>query len=236
MNVISDFFVFTFRSSKETIKTRGNKIIDLIILLLFDLGLVITFTFFVTDFLVYSGMLLRPQNRIPIADQSDYTLILTAVILSPLMEEILFRSWLIYNRIGIAASTMILFVYGIYPSISHQKLFVDMRNTSISLFIGFIIFLVTFFALKNTEVKFVKQWNKHTKKIFFISALLFGYSHIFNYKITPNLLLFSSIILLPFIVTGLILGYIRLKMGFLWGLFYHVASNLIIVLIIIALR
>jgi membrane protease YdiL (CAAX protease family) len=215
--------------------TINEKILRLIIFYLLKTVLIIGITF-INYLLIESGVILSPQHHFSDADKGLFTIILMSVIIAPIMEEITFRGWLIYNRIAIAIVPAVLFVYFISPHIFHQKLFDEMTNTIISLFTGTILSLCTYFLLKKIEIHLIKLWNKNTRILLFISAVLFGYVHIFNYNITLNLILFSPFILLPFIVGGLIIGYIRIRMGFFWGLTYHVTNNLIPILITILLK
>lgn len=65
---------------------------------------------------------------------------------------------------------------------------------------------------------------------FYIIAILFGFMHITNYKLTANILLFSPILVLPQILVGLYFGFIRVRFGFLWGVALHAAYNGILTL------
>ena len=165
--------------------------------------------------------------------KSVFHLILMAVIIAPLAEEITFRSWLTYNRYLVSLFLSVLCIYWVLPLVLNFKIFQNVTNIAITISIGLSVYIVSCFLLKNTSRNFIKKWNKNTRFLFLLSSFIFGYIHIFNYNITTNLLLFSPLIVLPHIIGGLIIGYIRLNMGFIWGVFYHVLSNLISVSIFI---
>ncbi len=71
-----------------------------------------------------------------------------------------------------------------------------------------------------------KVWMKYYGYFFYIFAIAFGLFHILNFK--NNELLFYCIA--PFLVVsqlvgGLFLGYIRLRIGFFWGVLFHSLFN-----------
>ena len=67
------------------------------------------------------------------------------------------------------------------------------------------------------------------KFLFYISALLFGWVHIFNFEFTSSHFVFIPIITLPQIVLGLMLGYVRIIYGFWYGVLLHFLYNMIVV-------
>lgn len=72
--------------------------------------------------------------------------------------------------------------------------------------------------------------NKKTFKIAFYSfAILFGFVHISNFEITTNVLLLSPLLVLPQILLGGYLGFIRIRFGLHWAIFLHAAYNGILI-------
>lgn len=63
------------------------------------------------------------------------------------------------------------------------------------------------------------------KIIFYSSAILFGYVHLFNYQIDTQILIFSPILVAPQFILGLIFGYIRIRFGLLWSIAMHSLYN-----------
>lgn len=66
------------------------------------------------------------------------------------------------------------------------------------------------------------------KIFFYIIAILFGLIHISNFDKWRQFLYLAPIIVFPQILAGIILGYIRIKFGFFWGVFYHSCYNFIL--------
>jgi membrane protease YdiL (CAAX protease family) len=66
---------------------------------------------------------------------------------------------------------------------------------------------------------------KSFKLAFYILTLLFGFIHISNFEITTNVLLLAPILVLPQILLGSYLGFIRLRFGLQWSIFLHAAYN-----------
>jgi len=62
-------------------------------------------------------------------------------------------------------------------------------------------------------------------KAFYLFSLAFGFIHINNYDITLNVLLFSPILVLPQILLGGYLGYVRVKFGLVYSILLHATYN-----------
>jgi hypothetical protein len=78
-----------------------------------------------------------------------------------------------------------------------------------------------------TEKPFLKKLHRFfTKKFsyfFYLSAIIFGLAHLYALNIEH----FYEYFLFPidYIIAGVLLGYIRVKYGFWWGLFIHSFHN-----------
>ncbi|MDF0720347.1 CPBP family intramembrane metalloprotease [Kaistella sp. PBT33-4] len=76
-------------------------------------------------------------------------------------------------------------------------------------------------------------WQRNFRIIFYLVAILFGLIHSFNFENEWNWLF---ILLLPLLilsqsVTGLFLGYIRLRLGFFWAILFHACFNFVLITI-----
>ncbi|MGJ8745748.1 CPBP family intramembrane glutamic endopeptidase [Polaribacter sp.] len=69
------------------------------------------------------------------------------------------------------------------------------------------------------------------KVAFYSFALLFGFVHISNFDITTNVLLLSPLLVLPQILLGGYLGYIRVRFGIQWSMLLHGTYNCILILL-----
>lgn len=124
--------------------------------------------------------------------------------------------------LGIFSS--ILGLLGVYNPDMHaiNKMFEDDSKASI-LFTAVILAPVLeefFFRGPLTQIN-----KKYFKVGFYTLAVLFGYIHIFNFEITPMVLLFSPILVLPQLVLGLIFGYIRVRFGLFYSMILHMCYN-----------
>ncbi len=64
--------------------------------------------------------------------------------------------------------------------------------------------------------------------IFWLLTLIFGFYHITNFDITTAVLLFSPLLVLPQIIVGAILGFIRVRFGLLWAIGLHSVYNFVL--------
>lgn len=79
-------------------------------------------------------------------------------------------------------------------------------------------------------IPFFKKKNIF-KLVFYTFAILFGFVHLSNFKITTNIILLSPLLVLPQIILGSYLGCIRIKFGLLWSILLHATYNSIFILI-----
>ena len=157
-------------------------------------------------------------NRI-ILDISSLSLIILSITYSPLSEEIAFRimlrpSWkntMIFTLLFWFLATMCL-----------------IRKEYILLCIFLTIGSACVIALssKNIRSLFQKYILRHFRFFFYLSSIIFGLIHIFNYEpINVRLLILTPIIIAPNIIAGLILGYVRMKFGIIYSILLHAAIN-----------
>ncbi|MRH99289.1 CPBP family intramembrane metalloprotease [Kriegella sp. EG-1] len=66
------------------------------------------------------------------------------------------------------------------------------------------------------------------KIIFWILTIAFGLIHITNFEITSTTILLAPLLVLPQIIVGAMLGYIRIKFGLVWAIGLHATYNLVL--------
>ena len=67
------------------------------------------------------------------------------------------------------------------------------------------------------------------KYLFYAFTLIFGFYHITNFETTTTILLLSPLLVSPQISVGAILGYIRIRFGFLWAIALHALYNFVLI-------
>lgn len=86
-----------------------------------------------------------------------------------------------------------------------------------------------FLDIFSKEKIFKKFWLSNYRFFFYASAIVFGLVHITNYenKFTAFFLALSPFIILSQLASGFVLGYLRVRLGFLWGFMYHAIWNFV---------
>jgi membrane protease YdiL (CAAX protease family) len=72
---------------------------------------------------------------------------------------------------------------------------------------------------------------KYFKIGFYFFTLVFGLAHITNFNLTPTVIALSPILVLPQILLGGYLGYIRVRFGLQWSILLHGTYNGILILL-----
>lgn len=162
---------------------------------------------------------------------SPFLLFLIGVLLVPFIEEIIFRLSLIFKPIFLSLACSLLF-YIVLSKFYFKTnyLFLDstlLLRLVLALIIGILVFTIT--------SKFYNQltifWNNNFKWIYYISVIVFGFFHILNYQIGPQDFIIVPLLVLPQLLGGVILGFIRIKYGFVYCCIFHSCFNVLPMLI-----
>lgn len=152
--------------------------------------------------------------------------LLIVALIGPMVEETLFRLWLVLNKTNLFISSTLIFWY-VINRINHYSIFsgkINERffyNVVIALVIAATLFFVsTFFNLKNI-------FKNNFRWFYWGSSILFGLIHILNFSpINYSIIWFYPFFILPQLFLGFILGFLRIKSGFYWALLLHCLVNL----------
>jgi len=61
--------------------------------------------------------------------------------------------------------------------------------------------------------------------VFYLTAALFGFAHVSNYEIDPSLWYMFPVLVLPQLLLGLMLGFVRLRYGLWAAILMHAMNN-----------
>lgn len=146
------------------------------------------------------------------------------VILGPLVEELIFRLILVPKRRNIAIFTFVFSFLVLNKTYYINK--IDWLLLVSLVVSGLLSFLV--FNLLKRNPKIETAIGKRQKTITMVSVVLFGLLHIVNIEnLYWELTLLYPVYALPQMILGYISSVQRLKLGFVWGLFFHSMINLI---------
>jgi len=85
-----------------------------------------------------------------------------------------------------------------------------------------------FLRYEGTKTDFIShhQWNKIFPFLVYSFGLCFGFIHLTNFSNTNNwFYILSPLVVIFQLVGGFIITYIRVRISFLWGVYYHWAMN-----------
>lgn len=142
------------------------------------------------------------------------------VILSPIIEEVIFRLSLIFNPVYISFSVSTL-----------TALIINrLSNYLVAILVFFLLFVLVRKLILTFKYHMFLFWRKNFKYIFYFLSILFGLVHISNYEFNNiSQYLITPILILPQLGLGLILSFTRVfyEKGFLICLITHILINLI---------
>ncbi|WP_425595419.1 CPBP family intramembrane glutamic endopeptidase [Salegentibacter mishustinae] len=161
-------------------------------------------------------------------------IIILGGFLSPLVEEIMFRLSIYFKPIYLGITSL----FCSLTILSNFAFDVGILKLDGTFFYRYIISIAIgifiYYFSKRYFFRIRIFWNTNFKRIYFASAILFGLFHFSNFKVDNPFLI--PILTLPNIIAGLFFGYVRIKYGFVYTVFFHVINNLISLSIALVLR
>lgn len=226
MKYIKNFFYFYFASAKETTfpLLLRSKVISVFIFLLLQY----TFLLIITSI----RYILVLKNVLPPLKHDNETSAIVnslffSVFLGPLLEEVIFRLWIVYNKINVSISATYLLIW-LFGTLFHVYWFKTLTSILLFALIFSLTFTVLFFLLKKYEnQKLINFWQKNQKVLIIISCILFAVIHIGNYTGNNNSIAYYFITFAPQIFFGFILCYVRIRIGFGASVATHSLNNFI---------
>jgi len=95
----------------------------------------------------------------------------------------------------------------------------------------FIFYIISIFSSINADriLELQKRsWTHIYKYFFYFLSFVFAFIHFFNFENYKSIIFFIPLLILPQFVSGLIIGFIRVKYGFIYGILYHSFHNFIL--------
>ena len=219
MNTLSDIFLFFKRpNTLERIELESPiQFIKWSFIYLLLMTVVMSFVnLVIIPFKYFEIITFPPRNAIP---QGLYYILLVAII-APIIEELIFRLPLIFNRAGI----LIALVLPVFL-LNKSNLFHASIYSIITIVIGGFLLYNRFSKVSN----FLENlWKNHYPIVFYFFVLLFGIVHITNFKnITPIQYLMTPLIVAPQLIAGFFISYarVRYKKGLILSILMHIYMN-----------
>lgn len=160
-------------------------------------------------------------------------LVIAVVILGPLIEELLFRSWLSGKWRDLAAtSAFAIVLYGSRAGIGDTSWGKENLAGYLTIAAAIAAYLVVRRLQQSTDRSAI--FTKHFKWIFWISVVTFGALHLSNYSGSGGVALF--IFTIPQMVAGAAFGFARIKIGLASAIALHMMYNSVPVIATLAVR
>jgi hypothetical protein len=147
-----------------------------------------------------------------------YTLLMGAV-LAPLIEEVVFRSWLDGKRRHIVFWLVVLVTFGTVYQLTNAT----PPKPGLAILVAAGLLVVGAILIWRAETSVPTWFARFFPIIFYLQAVAFAASHFGNYPLDRPVLLVPFV--LPQLVAGLIFGFARVRYGMWANLTLHASSN-----------
>ncbi|MBT8189223.1 MAG: CPBP family intramembrane metalloprotease [Bacteroidia bacterium] len=148
-------------------------------------------------------------------------MMLTAVLIAPFFEEIVFR-YPLKN-----ASLSLLFIL-----ISLSCLFYDFLNLSLNLYYTVPIwFLCLLLCTSITDYffrdKLQSTFQRYFPWVFYYSVVIFAFLHVYNFELSSEQWFLGPLLVIPQFILALLLGYVRIRNNIWSSIYLHALNNFI---------
>jgi hypothetical protein len=197
-----------------------SKLISWLYLILIPVGIIINIVLTTLD---YKG-----SNDVEtlINEAPLWFVVVLGAIIAPALEETIFRLSLRFRPIYFSLSTAVICFYfsgTIFRNIEETLQSFFLLRIILPLFIGGLMYILIKFTPLNSLLS--KMYKRFFAVIFYISAIVFGLIHISNYTERGTVLFMLPLLVLPQIIVGFVLGYVRIKYGFRYSYLLHAIFN-----------
>jgi hypothetical protein len=156
-----------------------------------------------------------------------YTLLMGA-ILAPLIEEVVFRSWLDGKRRHIVFWLVVLVTFGTVYQLSNAT----PPKAGLAVLSAAALLIIGAFLTWRAETS-VPAWFARLFPVFFyLQAVAFAASHFGNYPLDRPALLVPFV--LPQLIAGVIFGFARIRYGMWANVALHAGSNALFLTLMLA--
>ncbi|GGH05833.1 CPBP family glutamic-type intramembrane protease [Mucilaginibacter phyllosphaerae] len=148
-------------------------------------------------------------------------------LLGPFIEEMIFRLSLSFKRKHIAAAFgfALVLLARVIPGIRDQDL-------ALGIPIRIVLFAAGYFAFVKVLPQNISPNKRAQTFIIVASIITFGLLHTLNYApLQLGILFIYPLYVLPQLVMGWLLTYVRFRNGFFWGIALHIMINSVIIII-----
>jgi len=148
---------------------------------------------------------------------SNFERIFYGIFLTPIIEEVLFRLIYVFNKRNIYIILFTVFALLALSILKH-----DVSKSMIFVGLILLLILILFFFKGSASI-----FQKHFKFFFYFIAIIFALLHVFNFYAASGPQLFLLIFFtIPQFILGVLLGYLRIKYGFIYAVVFHFMVNL----------
>ena len=152
--------------------------------------------------------------------------IFLAAVMAPLIEELLFRSWLGKRGGVLWLAPFLLVSLAVIVLKDADTLSLGLKTALVIMVLGsFALYMRRYLALRRDEAVLNAALTRVFPFAFWGTSLGFGLMHLANYE-GGDMGLLLPLMILPQFMVGVMLGYIRMRFGLLSAIGFHSAYNI----------
>lgn len=161
------------------------------------------------------------------SDMSYYLIVLLVAVLFPLLEEIMFRLPMVYNKFNISIMIGVVAFYLFSGLVAYVNL-ISTAMIFVRITVGVLFAILVYSILwyyDNINSIFNKFWKNYFWVVFYSLSISFGLLHSVNFAGSGIPYYLLPLLTLPQLLVGLMIGYFRMRYGFFYGYSIHFMNN-----------
>ncbi|MFP2994546.1 CPBP family glutamic-type intramembrane protease [Spongiivirga sp. MCCC 1A20706] len=183
---------------------------------------------FVFVMLLFIAKVPRSSSVKPMSEQYGFwTIILLVTVLIPILEELMFRSFLRFNKYYVLVSSFLLTHLVLSKFYFKEGWLTITPDLPTRLTIPLIVGLLGFALAVKLKQRLNKAWSTYFPYLFYISFLLFGLLHITKFEINAKTIILAPFLTAPQVIGGIIYSYVRVQYGLIYSIKLHAINNVV---------
>ena len=242
LHELFSYWIWPHYGAQLKVLPRGKKFRDIFRLWSFSAVIIFGIGLIIAEVMERTGYDLTQHSVVDLfLNQSTYVILFLVFLWAPITEELTFRLGLRYSpyRLGfsivffatiLAGMGLVLFNDFFESFIDWIYLYSRLEILAAYIFVvaGFGVGFGFIIKKRADHARIEKFYRKNFQIIFYSLALLFGSVHLFNFLNLGEIWYLAIILVMPQLLLGLVLGYVRMFYGIVWAVLFHFLHNAII--------
>jgi uncharacterized protein len=178
--------------------------------------------------LKYLGIEYQNHAKAAINTLSPTLIFIIVSFIAPISEELGLRLHLKFSPLKFAISFGILF-YFLIGTLMGKSYYIPEETFYYRIAAALVVIGLIYVVVRRNSIEAMLShiWQKYSKSLYILFALLFGFFHLQNFPLAEIPVYGYPLLVVPQLIYGFSFGYLRLRLGIIWSIGLHCVINML---------